>query len=93
MEEVESSMTFEDGTMVYLKEMNKHLCLVTVIKNKEAKDKKGMIDYNVHIFQEALKAVFDRAWEKNQDAGGGIAHAATAIEVDGEGQEDEATSH
>ena len=50
--------------MVYLKEMNKHLCLVTVIQNKEAKDKKGMIDYNVHIFQEALKAVFERAWEK-----------------------------
>jgi len=66
MQEVESSMTFEDGTMVYLKEMNKHLCLVTVIKNKEAKDKKGMIDYNVHIFQEALKAVFDRGWEKDK---------------------------
>ncbi|KAK5077369.1 GTP-binding protein gtr2 [Exophiala xenobiotica] len=59
MEEVESSMTFDDGTMVYLKEMDKHLCLVTVIKNKEAKDKKGMIDYNVHIFQEALKTVFN----------------------------------
>lgn len=70
MQEVESSMTFEDGTMVYLKEMNKHLCLVTVIKNKEAKDKKGMIDYNVHIFQEALKAVFDRAWENDKNVDG-----------------------
>jgi len=93
MEEVESSMTFEDGTMVYLKEMNKHLCLVTVIKNKDAKDKKGMIDYNVHIFQEALKAVFDRAWEKNQDADGGIAHAATAIKRGRDDQEDDPTSH
>ena len=25
-----------------------------------------MIDYNVHIFQEALKAVFDRGWEKDK---------------------------
>lgn len=71
MEEVESSMTFEDGTMIYLKEMTRHLCLVTVIRNKGAKDKKGMIDYNVHIFQEALKAVFDRAWEKNRRIGDG----------------------
>lgn len=64
MREVESSITMEDGTMVYLKEMNKHLALVTVIRNREAKDKKGMIDYNVHMFQEALRAVFERAWEK-----------------------------
>lgn len=67
MNEVESSMTFEDGKMVYLKEMNKHLCLVTVIQNKKAKDKKGLIDYNVHIFQDALKAVFERAWEADNN--------------------------
>lgn len=80
MEEVESSMTFEDGTMVYLKEMTKHLCLVTVIKNKQAKDRKGMIDYNVHIFQEALKAVFERAWEKDTKKEGETATANQAIE-------------
>lgn len=86
MEEVESSMTFEDGTMVYLKEMTKHLCLVTVIKNKEAKDKKGMIDYNVHIFQEALKAVFERAWEKNKDDGAeGSNGAGNLTEGDSDG--------
>lgn len=82
MEEVESSMTFEDGTMVYLKEMNKHLCLVTVIRNKEAKDKKGMIDYNVHIFQEALKAIFDRSWEKKTKNGdeGKASSAADSVQ-------------
>lgn len=67
MAEVESSMSTEDGTMVYLKEMNRHLALVTVIRNEQAKDKKGMIDYNVHMFQEALKAVFERGWEKKED--------------------------
>lgn len=41
MVEVESSMTFGDHTMVYLKEMSKTLALVTVIENKEAKEKKG----------------------------------------------------
>jgi len=49
--------------------------LVTVIKNDEAKDKKGLIDYNCHIFQDALTDVFDRGWEKetgqNEVAGGG----------------------
>lgn len=88
MEEVESSMTFEDGTMVYLKEMNKHLCLVTVIKNKEARDKKGMIDYNVHIFQEALKAVFDRAWEKKKENGGEVSGNHEVID-DGSADGDE----
>lgn len=89
MEEVESSMTFEDGTMVYLKEMTKHLCLVTVIKNREAKDKKGMIDYNVHIFQEALKAVFERAWEKDKDDGGEGSNGTRALT---EGDSDDTTA-
>jgi len=66
MEEAESSITIHDGTMIYLKEMNRYLCLVTVIKNKEAKEKKGIIDYNCHIFQDALTAVFDRVWEREK---------------------------
>ncbi|KAL2398774.1 GTP-binding protein gtr2 [Exophiala dermatitidis] len=66
MQEAESSVTIHDGTMIYLKEMNQYLCLVTVIKNDEAKDKKGLIDYNCHIFQDALNAVFARAWEKDK---------------------------
>lgn len=68
MREVESSVTMEDGAMVYLKEMDEHLALVTVIRNREAKDKKGMIDYNVHMFQEALRAVFERGWEREKGA-------------------------
>ena len=46
---------------------------MTVIKNEEAKDKKGLIDYNCHIFQDALNEVFARAWEKDkavQNGGG-----------------------
>ena len=64
MEEAESSMTIDDGTMIYLKEMNRYLCLVTVIKHPDANAKKGLIDYNVHVFQDGINAVFERAWER-----------------------------
>ena len=47
----------------------RYLCLVTVIKHDEAKDKKGLIDYNCHIFQDALAEVFARGWEKPQTNG------------------------
>lgn len=43
---------------------HRYLCLVTVIKNDEARDKKGLIDYNCHIFQDALNEVFARGWDK-----------------------------
>ncbi|KIX07281.1 uncharacterized protein Z518_01934 [Rhinocladiella mackenziei CBS 650.93] len=66
MQEAESSVIIHDGTMIYLKEMNRYLCLVTVIKNNRAKDKKGLIDYNCHVFQDALKEVFARGWERKK---------------------------
>ena len=43
---------------------------MALIKNPEAKDKKGLIDYNCHVFQDALNDVFDRAWEKKGDDDG-----------------------
>lgn len=51
--------------------MPRYLCLVTVIKNNEAKDKKGLIDYNCHVFQDALNEVFARSWEKDKVGGDG----------------------
>ena len=66
MEETESSTIIHDGSMIYLKEMNRYLCLVTVIKNPEAKDKKGLIDYNVHCFQEAMNTVLAQAWRDDK---------------------------
>ncbi|KKY27945.1 putative gtp-binding protein gtr2 [Phaeomoniella chlamydospora] len=69
MDEVESTVTVHNDTMIYLKEMNRYLCLVTVIKNPAAKDKKGLIDYNCHIFQDALGDVFAKGWEKKEAEG------------------------
>jgi Ras-related GTP-binding protein C/D len=61
------------------KQKFRYLCLVTVIKNNEAKDKKGLIDYNCHIFQDALADVFARGWEKprngGDESGGSSTHA------------------
>jgi Ras-related GTP-binding protein C/D len=40
-----------------------------VIRNPEAKEKKGLIDMNCRTFQEALNDVFSRSWEQDQDTG------------------------
>lgn len=48
------------------------LCLVSVIKRGDAKDKKGLLDYNAHIFQDALADVFARGWEKHEGGPEGV---------------------
>jgi Ras-related GTP-binding protein C/D len=64
VDETESSMQIHDGSTIFLKEMNRFLCLVFVIKNPAAKDKKGLIDHNCYTFQDAINAVLAREWEK-----------------------------
>lgn len=44
--------------------------LVAEIQHDKAKDKKGLIDYNAHVFQDALTEVLARRWE-NQPADAG----------------------
>ncbi|RMJ23909.1 GTP-binding protein [Aspergillus sp. HF37] len=65
--EAESHVVLQDETMVHLMEMNKYLCLVSVIRNSAAKEKKGLIDMNCRTFQEALNDVFSRSWEQEQE--------------------------
>jgi len=38
-----------------------------VIRNPEAKEKRGLIDMNCRTFQEALNDVFSRSWEQEQE--------------------------
>ncbi|KAF3481099.1 uncharacterized protein GIQ15_03858 [Arthroderma uncinatum] len=52
--EAESHVILHDKCMIHLMEMNKYLCLVSVIKNPDAKEKKGLIDMNCRTFQDAL---------------------------------------
>lgn len=48
--------------------LSRYLCLVSVIKNPEAKEKKGLIDMNCRVFQEGLNEVFSRNWEPQENA-------------------------
>ncbi|KAL4970296.1 GTR/RAG family Ras-related GTP-binding protein [Aspergillus stella-maris] len=66
--DAESHVALQDETMIHLMEMNKYLCLVSVIRNKEAKEKKGLIDMNCRTFQQALNDVLSRSWERDEDA-------------------------
>ncbi|KKA20181.1 hypothetical protein T310_5793 [Rasamsonia emersonii CBS 393.64] len=66
MREAESHVILHDHSMIHLMEMNKYLCLVSVIRNPEAKEKKGLIDMNCRIFQDALNEIFSRGWEQEE---------------------------
>lgn len=48
--------------------LSRYLCLVSVIKNPDAKEKKGLIDMNCRVFQEGLNEVFSRNWEPQENA-------------------------
>ncbi|KAJ5204998.1 uncharacterized protein N7498_005877 [Penicillium cinerascens] len=70
IQEAESHVVLHDETMIHLMEMNKYLCLVSVIRNPEAKEKRGLIDMNCRTFQDALNDVFSRSWEQEDHASG-----------------------
>ncbi|NKB15893.1 MAG: hypothetical protein HC774_01570 [Sphingomonadales bacterium] len=48
-----------------------------MIKQPSAKDKKGLLDYNAHIFQDALNGVLARGWGK-QENGEAVGEPAAA---------------
>lgn len=58
------SITLNATTLMLLS----HLVLVAVIEHEKAKDKKGLIDYNAHVFQDALTELLARPWENQQAA-------------------------
>jgi len=53
-------MNKSHGTYLYLREINKYLALICIIGEDHPADRKSMIDYNVGVFQDALKQVFPR---------------------------------
>ncbi|KAJ5162045.1 GTP-binding protein gtr2 [Penicillium capsulatum] len=68
IQEAESHVVLHDETMIHLMEMNKYLCLVSVIRNPEAREKRGLIDMNCRTFQDSLNDVFSRSWEQEDEA-------------------------
>jgi Ras-related GTP-binding protein C/D len=45
----------------------RYLCLVSVIRNRESKEKRGLIDLNCRTFQDGLNEVFSRRWEQLEE--------------------------
>ena len=68
-----------NGTVLYLREVNKYLALICLLR-AETFEKQGLIDYNVHCFKEAMDQVFElkraersrREMEANQQRHNGI---------------------
>lgn len=46
---------------------SRYLCLVSVIRNRESKEKRGLIDLNCRTFQDGLNEVFSRRWEQLEE--------------------------
>ncbi|KAI5789178.1 Gtr1/RagA G protein conserved region-domain-containing protein [Pyronema domesticum] len=57
-QEVSSIIKLQNGMVLYLREINKFLALICLMR-KESIEKKGLVDYNVQIFQNALQRVFE----------------------------------
>jgi Ras-related GTP-binding protein C/D len=53
-------MERKNGNYLYLKEINKYLALICIMGEDSSSERKALIDYNVGVFQEALKQVVPR---------------------------------
>jgi len=56
--EVSSVIRLQNGMVLYLREINKFLALICLMR-KESIERQGLVDYNVQIFQSALQRVFE----------------------------------
>ncbi|KAH8152462.1 uncharacterized protein LAJ45_03302 [Morchella importuna] len=56
--EASSIIRLQNGMVLYLREINKYLALICLMR-KEGIEKKGLVDFNVQVFQNALQRVFE----------------------------------
>ncbi|KAL7272861.1 GTP-binding protein gtr2 [Rhizina undulata] len=56
--EASSIIRLQNGMVLYLREINKYLALICLMR-KESIEKQGLVDFNVQVFQDALKKVFN----------------------------------
>lgn len=57
-EQSSSLIKLNNGTVLYLREVNKFLALVCILREDNF-DRKGIIDYNFLCFREAIQQVFE----------------------------------
>jgi len=55
----QSIIKLNNGTVLYLREVNKYLALVCLLR-KENFDKHGLIDYNFQCFKNSIEEVFTK---------------------------------
>ncbi|KAK3088192.1 hypothetical protein FSP39_015981 [Pinctada imbricata] len=57
-EKSRSTIKLNNGTILYLREVNKYLALVCILR-EDSFEKQGVIDYNFMCFQQAIQEVFE----------------------------------
>lgn len=60
-----STIRLNNGTVLYLREVNKFLALVCILR-EDSFDKQGVIDYNFNCFREAIQELFEERNPKNR---------------------------
>lgn len=54
-----SVIKLNNGTVLYLREVNKFLALVCILREENFNEKQGIIDYNFQCFRQAIREVFE----------------------------------
>lgn len=54
-----SVIKLNNGTALYLREVNKFLALVCILREENFNEKQGVIDYNFQCFRRAIEEVFE----------------------------------
>lgn len=57
-QESSSTIRLNNGTILYLREVNRYLALVCILR-EESFEKQGLINYNFHCFRKAIQDVFE----------------------------------
>lgn len=60
-----STIKLNSGTVLYLREVNKFLALVCILREDNF-DKQGLIDYNFQCFRQAIQEVFEIKFNKHK---------------------------
>lgn len=63
-----STIKLNSGTVLYLREVNKFLALVCILREDNF-DKQGLIDYNFQCFRQAIQEVFEIKFNKHKPIG------------------------
>lgn len=64
-----SVIKLNNATILYLKEVNKYLALVCILR-EDSFERQGLIDYNFHCFRNAIQEVFELRNNKSLNSSG-----------------------